>query len=128
MAIQAGRLGERYGRLPSEVLRTSASDFWLNVEVTDAWDSFQEKKRKEAKKAETSAGTASAKEKEELADRQAQRADERDELRDQGGAPDLQDQLAALEDKREAYPADERPQNDYHAELEDDIDVEGGRR
>lgn len=123
MVIHAGLLGERYGKLPSEVLKTSGKDFWLNVQSLAAVDEWREERRQQADRASSDAGSATPAQKERLVDRQQWRADEREDLADQGGVPDPDDQLAALEDKREAYPADELPQNDVHADLEDDLDT-----
>ena len=104
MALTADRIGSRYGVLPTDVLRQPPRDFWTNARIMNrgiAWENDQKRKQN---RNQTSAGVASAGEKEQLVEDQEARADRREQLQDQGG-PSLDDKLDALNDMNGSDPS-----------------------
>lgn len=89
-------MAETYGETPVEVLDSAPSDFWMNAAIRQATNAFKQSLREQQDAASTSAGAATAAQKNELVEDNESRADRREDL--DGDQLPLQEQLEQLED------------------------------
>jgi hypothetical protein len=87
-------MGQDYGMLPTDIMRRPAWDFWMNARVRAAGKTWEAYQRRNAQQS-GSAGAATDGERQDLAEQQDARADQREQ---QDGQPSLNDQLAALQE------------------------------
>ena len=91
-------MGQDYGMLPTDIMRRPAWDFWMNAQIRAAGKTWEADQRRNAQQS-GSAGAATDGERQDLAEQQDARADQREQ---QDGQPSLNDQLAALQDAADA--------------------------
>lgn len=91
MLITADQVGERYGVLPTDVLRRPQWEIRYNAQIASAGAAWEQKHSQSS----GSAGTATDAEREQLVSDQDDRAKRREQ---QDGSAPLEDQLAGLDD------------------------------
>lgn len=90
-------MGKEYGTLPTNALKRSASDFWMNAHIRAAGVAWENEQKKAARRT-GDAGVATQTEKDDLVRDQEARASQREA---QDGQPDPSQQLDALQDMQE---------------------------
>lgn len=117
-------MGETYGVLPTDVMKRRPRDFWLNAQIRAATEQFKADQRADAQAGAQGPGVATPAEKRDLAQRQEQRADQREDMEEAGQKTvDADDQLAALEDFQEDLERDREQSKRLQGQLPNDVDA-----